>query len=51
VDGRIIVNKSLKNKMGCHALDWFGSSYGQVAGCCESSDELSGSIKCGELLV
>ena len=27
---------------------WTG--YGQVAGCCECGNELSGSIKCGKLL-
>ena len=33
--------------MGKHGLDCSGSGYGQVAGSCESGNELSGSIKCG----
>jgi hypothetical protein len=28
-------------------LDWSGSRQGQVVGCCENGDELSGYIKCG----
>ena len=31
-----------------HGLDWSGSEYGQVAGCCECGNEPLGSIKCGE---
>ena len=40
-------------EVGCgmwgHGLDRCGSGEGQVAGCCECNNELSGSIKCGEL--
>jgi hypothetical protein len=36
---------------GClWGLDRVGSGEGQVAGTCEYSNELSGSIKCGEFL-
>jgi len=31
-------------------LDGIGSGYGQVAGTCEYGNELSGSIKCREIL-
>jgi hypothetical protein len=33
-----------------HGLDRVGSGNGQVAGCCECSNEPSGSIKYGEFL-
>ena len=33
-----------------YGLDRVGSGQGQVAGCCECSNEPSGSIKCGEFL-
>jgi hypothetical protein len=33
-----------------NGLDRAGSGYGQVAGCCECGNELSGSIKFGEFL-
>ena len=29
-----------------YGLDLAGSGYGQVSGCCEFGNELSGSIKC-----
>ena len=32
-----------------HGLNCCGSGQGQVAGDCECGNELSGSIKCGEL--
>ena len=35
---------------GGYGLDQAGSGYGRVAGTCESGDEPSGSIKCGEFL-
>ena len=31
-------------------LDWAGPRQGQVMDACECSNELSGSIKCGEFL-
>ena len=33
-----------------YGLDGAGSEYGQVAGNCESGNEPSGSIKCGEFI-
>ena len=36
--------------MWCYGLDQAGLRQGQVAGTCECSNELSGSIKCGEFL-
>jgi len=33
-----------------HGLDRAGSGYGQVTGTCESGNDPSGSIKCGEFL-
>jgi len=33
-----------------HGMEWCGSGYGQVAGCCECGNELPGSIKCREFL-
>ena len=36
--------------MGRHGLDCCGSEQGQVAGDFECGKELSGSIKCGQLL-
>ena len=35
---------------GGHGLDRSDSGYGQVAGCCECGNELSGTIKCGEFV-
>jgi len=35
---------------GVHGLDWSGSGQGLLAGPCECSDELSGSIKYGNSL-
>jgi hypothetical protein len=36
--------------MGGHGLDWSGSGQEWVVCSCESGDELSVSIKCGEFL-
>jgi len=36
--------------MDWHGLDWSGSDYNHMAGCCECGNEPSGSIKCGECL-
>jgi hypothetical protein len=33
-----------------HGLDQSGSGQGQVAGCCECNNKLSGFIKCWEFL-
>ena len=33
-----------------HGLNWSGSGYGQVAGCCECGNEPWGFIKCREFL-
>ena len=40
------------NGVGLEGLDWLDWSRtgGQLAGCCERDNELSGSIKCGTLL-
>ncbi len=38
------------SRKGLWGLDGFGSEQGQVAGACEYSNELWGSIKCGEFL-
>jgi hypothetical protein len=38
-------------EIGCgRGLDISGAVYGQVAGSCESGNETSGPIKCGEFL-
>ena len=50
VDGRIILRWILRTWEGIWGLDGVGSGQGQVAGACEYSNELSGSIKCGEFL-
>jgi len=50
VDGRIILRLSFRKwDVGC-GLDRTGSGQGQVAGTCESGNEHSGSIKCGDFL-
>jgi hypothetical protein len=50
VDGRIILNCHFKKKdVGC-GLDRSESGQGQVPCYCDSGNELSGSIKCGEFL-
>jgi hypothetical protein len=38
-------NKSLLNRMGQRGVQFSGLGWGQVAGCCEHGDELSGYIK------
>ena len=37
-------------EVGCGGKDWIELAQGQVAGCCECSNEPSGSIKCREFL-
>jgi hypothetical protein len=37
-------------QMGRRGLNSSGSGQGQMPGCCERSNELSGSIKCGKIL-
>jgi hypothetical protein len=39
-------------EVGCGGMDWIKLSqdWGQMAGSCECSNKLSGSIKCGEFL-
>ena len=49
IDGRIILKWILGKWDGGYGLDWFGAGKGQVAGSCDCSDELSGSIKYGVL--
>ena len=36
--------------MWVYGLDWAGPRYRQVADACESTNEPSGSVKCGEFL-
>jgi len=43
-DGRIISHLVFKSRDGGHGLDWCGSGYGQVVGCCKHSHKSSGSI-------
>jgi hypothetical protein len=50
VGGRIILKSILKKTVGGCGLDSSGSGYVQVAGCCDHSTKVLGSIKCGELL-
>jgi len=50
VDGRIIIDGCSGSGRGLWGLDGVGSGQGEVAGTCEYSNELSGSIKCGEFL-
>jgi hypothetical protein len=48
IDGRILLKMDLLEVEwggGGHGLDFFGAGKGQVAGSCECSDELSGSVK------
>ena len=47
--GRRIILKWIFEKWDeWHGLVRSGSGYGQVAGCCECGNELSGSINCGK---
>ena len=48
VGERIILKQSLEKREGGHGLDRSVSGQGQVAGFCESGNESSGSIKCGD---
>jgi len=50
VDRRIILRRIFRKWDGRHGLELDGSGEGQVVGSCESGNELSGSIKCGEFL-
>jgi hypothetical protein len=50
VNGRIILRWIFREWDRGHGLDRAGSGQGQVAGCCECGNELSGSIKCEEFL-
>ena len=47
---KIILRWTLNKSFGVRGLDLSGSGYRQVAGPCESSNEPSGSMKCGEFL-
>jgi len=41
----------MDNKDICwEGVNWIDLAQGQVAGCCEHGNELTGFIKCGELL-
>ena len=44
VDGRVILRWIFRN-----GLDWSGSGYGQVSGCCECVNDPWCSIQCGEI--
>ena len=46
VDGKMILKWIFE--MGKYGMECSGSGYGQVAGAYECSNELPGSIKCGE---
>jgi hypothetical protein len=48
VDGRIILRWIFSTLDKRHGLDLSGSGEGQVAGCCNRSNEPSGSIKSGK---
>ena len=50
VDGRIKLKRIFEKLNRGHELDRSGSGQGQVAGCCESGNEPSVSIKCWEFL-
>jgi hypothetical protein len=53
VEGRIklkCIFKTLNERAGENGVDSSGSGWGQVAGCCESGNEHSSSIKCGKFL-
>jgi hypothetical protein len=43
------INMALQ-EIGWDGVDWIGSGYRQVAGCCEHGDEHSDSMQCGEFL-
>jgi hypothetical protein len=50
VDGRIILERIMENRVGEYGLDSSGSGCGPVAGCCEHGNEPSGSVKGREFL-
>jgi len=50
VDGDGRVMRWIFSKKNVGGVDCSGSTYGQVAGCCERGYETSGFIKCGEFL-
>ena len=50
IDGRIILKFIFRKLDGEHGLDCYGSVQRQVVGCCECSNEPSGSMKCGEFV-
>jgi hypothetical protein len=50
VDGKIILEWMLGNKVGSYRQDASGSREGSMAGCCEHSNESSVFMKGGESL-
>jgi hypothetical protein len=50
VEGGVDNVKMDLGENGWGDMDWSGSGRGQVEGSCECSNELSGSIKCWEVL-
>jgi hypothetical protein len=44
------IKRDLQEETLGYGLDRAGAGYGQVAGTCECSNELSGSMKCWEFL-
>lgn len=51
LDGTIILKWVLKRVVMGNGIDATGSGWRQVTGCYKHNDALSGSIKCGELLI
>jgi len=51
IGGRIILRLIFRKCEGFVGLDEVGSGWGQVVVACEYSNEIWGSIKCGELLI
>ena len=50
VDGKIISKMDLQEVIWGHGLDWSGSEWARVTGCCEGGDEPLVSVKCGAFL-
>ena len=50
VDGKLILKWVFKKWDGAHGLDYSGSEWGQVAGCCECGNELPYFVSCGKSL-
>jgi len=50
VDGRIILRRIFRKLDVGHGMDRAGSGYEKLAGACECSNGLPGSIKCGKYL-